>query len=353
MDSARHESFMRRCFHLAKMGQGLSKTNPLVGAVVTYEDRIIGEGYHEKYGEAHAEVAALESIAEEDRPLLGKSTLYVSLEPCNHFGKTPPCTNLIIENNIPRVVVSCYDPNNRMSGRSIEMLREQGVVVLTGILQDEGKKLLKPFTVNHVERIPYIVLKWAESADRYIGVSGKRVPISNTLSQHFVHKWRSELDAIVVGTDTAIIDNPLLNVRAYPGRNPQRVVIDRTGRIPLSHHLLSDDDSTWIFTNLLDYPNVRSAKKVIHVKQDLRENLQQVFEYLLDQGIGTVLVEGGSELFKSLIKAQLWHEARIIRSQSNLGGGIPAPRIQGAIVEKSNIMTDKILIINKLNDKNG
>jgi diaminohydroxyphosphoribosylaminopyrimidine deaminase/5-amino-6-(5-phosphoribosylamino)uracil reductase len=350
MDPLRHESYMRRCFQLAELGRGSTKTNPLVGAVIVHKDCILGEGYHKAYGAPHAEVNAIHDVDLKDRSLLKASTLYVSLEPCNHMGKTPPCTRLIIKNEIGHVVISCQDPNELMRGKSVGVLREQGVKVLTGVLETEGLELIRPFTINQREKIPYIILKWAESADRFMGVQGRRVQISGNASRVMVHKWRSELDAIMVGTNTAITDDPLLNVRSYSGSNPQRVVIDRSGRIPATHQLLSDEQSTWIFTNTRDYPVLPPGKRVIFQENDLLENPRQTFEYLYMHGIGTILVEGGSELIASLLKAELWHEARIIRSCNVLGSGIPAPKIRGRLVRSTEISGDKVLIINKLKD---
>jgi diaminohydroxyphosphoribosylaminopyrimidine deaminase/5-amino-6-(5-phosphoribosylamino)uracil reductase len=336
---------MQRCLELARLGAGYTAPNPMVGAVLVYEGRIIGEGYHELYGKAHAEVNCLAAVKDEDIPLIQKATLYVSLEPCAHFGKTPPCADLIIEKKIPRVVVGCRDPFKEVDGKGIEKLRAAGVEVELGVLEKECTCLNKRFFTFHTRRRPYILLKWAQSANGKLaagneggGPAGEnagsaaggssRVFISNEYSNRLVHKWRSEEAAIFVGTNTALSDDPALTVRLWKGQDPIRLVIDKDLRLPGSLRLFDGRVRTIVFNT---------------VRQEQRENLlyyrltkdsslvPQVIKALYEEKIQSVLVEGGRGLLQSFINEGYWDEARIItNNELEIPDGLAAPVLKNA-----------------------
>jgi diaminohydroxyphosphoribosylaminopyrimidine deaminase / 5-amino-6-(5-phosphoribosylamino)uracil reductase len=237
---------MQRCFDLARLGLGQVSPNPLVGAVLVYENRIIGEGWHQKYGGPHAEVHCVQSVDPALRHLIPRSTLYCSLEPCFHFGKTPPCVELILREKIPHVVIANTDPNPLTAGKSIAKLRAAGVRITDGVLAQEGADMNRPFFTWITQKRPYIRLKWAQSADAFLSKKGERTTISGPTVQRWVHRWRMESDAILVGTRTAVIDNPRLDNRLYWGKSPLRITFDRQMRIPPDHHILDDSTPTWI-----------------------------------------------------------------------------------------------------------
>ena len=245
-----HEFYMQRCLQLAQKGAGWVAPNPMVGAVLVYQDQIIGEGYHKQYGQAHAEVNCINSVAKENQEKIKGSTLYVSLEPCVHFGKTPPCTNLIIEHQIKKVVIGCMDPFEAVNGKGVSKLKEAGINVIGPILEKESINLNKRFFHFYQQHRPYIILKWAQSADGLIGLQGKTIKVSNAYTQRLVHHWRSEEAAILVGTQTAVTDNPQLNNRFGNGPNPLRMVIDRSLLLDSSLHLLNDQHPTWVFNTI-------------------------------------------------------------------------------------------------------
>ncbi len=322
-----HEQYMQRCLQMAVMGAGNVAPNPMVGAVLVYNDRIIGEGYHQKYGEAHAEVNCINSVIEADRNLITKSTMYVSLEPCAHFGKTPPCTNLIIENKIPNVVIGCRDSFALVNGKGIEKLNAAGINVTLGILEKECLELNKRFFTFHEKQRPYIILKWAQSSDNKISVPGSnRIFISNEFSNRLVHKWRSEEAAILVGTNTALLDDPALIPRLWPGNNPVRLVIDKELKLPGSLKLFDGSVKTIVFTYLekddnefLNYHQLKKDKNM----------LSQILAALYEQQIQSVIVEGGAKLLQSFIDEELWDEARVITNeQLKIGNGLAAPHLR-------------------------
>lgn len=321
---------MARCIQLARCGKGHTRPNPMVGAVVVYDGRIIGEGYHRKAGEAHAEVNAIAAV--KDEKLLENSTLYVSLEPCSHWGKTPPCASLILQKKISRVVVGCLDPFPEVSGRGVGMLREAGVEVVTGVLEKEAWELNKAFMTLHTENRPYIILKWAESADGFIdrrggGASEAPARLSSPESFRRVHRLRSEVGAIMVGTTTALLDNPSLTVRLWAGLSPLRVTIDRAGRIPAAYHLLDGAVPTLVFT-AVEPP--MAHKNVDYVQADFScPLLPQVMAELARRNIDSLLVEGGAQLLTSCLEAGLWDEARVETAPVCLEGGVKAPVIAG------------------------
>lgn len=342
-----HEFWMSQCFDLAKKGKGYTGLNPLVGAVIVHQNRIIGKGYHEVFGQAHAEVNAIRSVSSIDQKLLPFATIYVSLEPCTHFGKTPPCAHLIIENKIPKVVISSSDPNRAVEGNGIAYLKSKGVEVIVGILKEEGNNLIRPFIIQQKFNRPYIILKWAESKDGFVGKSDEQIWLSNQESKTRVHQWRAESDAILVGTNTAIIDNPRLNVRLVEGKNPIRIIIDRHERIPKTHHVISDNLNTVIFTNPGHYKTHKEAKKDIILLDPARDTLSQITNYLMMRNLGILFIEGGPKLLQQFIVHELWDEARVIRTKHLLNSGIQSPMLEGNSEYSFNIGTDLVEVYYK------
>lgn len=322
------EKYMHRCIQLARCGQSHAAPNPMVGAVIVAEGRIIGEGYHIRCGEAHAEVNAVRSVRPEDKELLHKSTIYVSLEPCSHYGRTPPCADLIISCGIPRVVVGCVDPFSEVSGRGIRKLRDAGIRVTVGVLEQECLNLNHRFIVNHTEKRPYVILKWARSTDGFIdrlrtSVHESPVIFSNNHTSMLVHRQRAGVQAIMVGRRTALLDNPSLTVRCWPGQSPLRVVLDRELSLPQSLHLFDGTVSTVVFTACTDFP-VRQG--VEYVTLDFtRPVLPQLLSNLYARRVQSLLVEGGAALLQSFIDAGLWDEAHVETAPVFLGNGVHAP----------------------------
>ena len=341
-----HEFYMTRALELATLGRGFVSPNPIVGCVIVYEDRtgprIMGEGWHQRYGEAHAEVNAMRSVRSEDEGLLPEATVYVTLEPCSHFGKTPPCADLLIEKRVRRVVVCSEDPNPMVSGRGLAKLRAAGIVVETGVLAEQGRDLNRRFFVQMEQKRPYISLKWAETSNGFIGgPDSQPVAISGPLAQRLVHRWRAEEDAIMVGTTTARNDNPRLNVRLWNGRNPTRIVIDKAGQLPPALHLLDGTQPTLCYT----HQPARTERMTEFIQLSERETLlPQLMADLHKRGIQSVLVEGGAKLLNSLIEANLWDEMRVFRSPSMLNEGVKAPSVRGKLVSRERIGDDELSI---------
>ena len=323
------EKYMRRCIELAKNGLCNVAPNPMVGAVIVCDGLIIGEGYHIRCGEAHAEVNAIRSV--KDKSLLSRSTIYVSLEPCSHYGKTPPCADLIIEEKIPRIVIGCQDPFSQVAGRGIQKLRNAGREVTVGVLEKECKHLIRRFITFNTLHRPFITLKWAESADHFIDVErtdGNPVVLSSPLTTMLVHKKRAEADAIMVGRRTALLDNPSLTVRHWAGQSPVRVVLDRTLKLPAGSHLLDGAVRTLVFTAV----EVESRLNVEYVQIDFgQEVLSQVLQYLYEQNLNSLMVEGGAELLESFFDAGLWDEAWVETAPVVLGAGVKAPAVPGVL----------------------
>ncbi|MCB2409164.1 bifunctional diaminohydroxyphosphoribosylaminopyrimidine deaminase/5-amino-6-(5-phosphoribosylamino)uracil reductase RibD [Hymenobacter lucidus] len=313
---------MRRALDLARLGTGYARPNPLVGCVVTHEGHIIGEGWHRQYGGPHAEVNALASVA--DQRLLSQARVYVTLEPCSHFGKTPPCADLLIAKGVKEVVVCNLDPNPLVAGRGLDKLRAAGIHVETGVLEEEGRWLNRRFFTFQEKQRPYVVLKWAETADGYLaGPYFQPVRISGPLAQAAVHQWRTEEQAILVGTRTALHDNPRLNAREWPGQNPIRVVIDKNLSLPPTHHLFDGQQPTLVYT----YRERATKDNVGYITLSEADDLfPQLFNNLYQRQVQSVLVEGGPTVLNSLLRDGLWDEMRIIRSRQKLGGGIAAPK---------------------------
>jgi len=338
-----HEKYIKRCIELAKNGLGKTYPNPMVGSVIVLNDSIIGEGWHKKAGEPHAEVNAINSVS--DKSLLKDATIYVSLEPCSHYGKTPPCANLIVENGIRNVVIGVIDENSIVSGRGVKHLQNNGCNVVVGILEKECKELNKRFFTFHIKKRPFIILKWAETADGFIDKSrdenSDKSPnwISNTYSQQFAHKMRAEESAILVGTTTALNDNPTLNVRSWGGDNPIRIVLDRTLKIPSNYNLFDKSIQTIVFTERQfmenTYNNVQF--EVINFSENLPK---QICDVLFKYKIQSVIIEGGSKTLQSFIDANLWDEAFVFVGETTFKTGLEAPKLKKAPIEIKKISTD-------------
>ena len=319
------EKYIRRCIQLARNGMCNAAPNPMVGAVIVHNDRIIGEGYHARCGEGHAEVNAIRSV--KDESLLQESTIYVSLEPCSHYGKTPPCADLIIRKGIPRVVVGCVDPFSLVSGRGIQKLKDAGIDVKVGVLEAECRQLIKRFVTFNTQQRPYITLKWAESADGFIDINreeGQPVVLSTPITSMYVHKQRAEHHAILVGRRTALLDNPSLTTRNWYGKNPVRLVIDKELTLPTSLKLFDGSAPTWIFTA----QDKASTSQVTFFKLDFsRSILPQILQKLYENKLQALLVEGGSQLLQSFIDEGLWDEIYTEHSAKVLENGVKGPVI--------------------------
>jgi diaminohydroxyphosphoribosylaminopyrimidine deaminase / 5-amino-6-(5-phosphoribosylamino)uracil reductase len=361
---------MYRCLQLAKLGAGSVAPNPMVGAVLVNDDRIIGEGYHQVYGEPHAEPNCLASVGKEDADLITHSVMYVSLEPCTHFGKTPPCADLIIKHGVPKVVVGCRDPFKEVNGRGIEKLLSAGVEVHEGVLEQQCRELNKRFFTFHTQHRPYIVLKWAQTANGFIAgpplappkdenhaqpsraenantnqsstaAAADRLYITNDFTNRLVHKWRSEEAAILVGTNTVLMDDPQLTTRLWPGNNPTRFVIDMDLKIPATSKIFNKDAKTIVFNK------VKHEEKENVVFYQVTEDVSivhQLINALYQLKILSVIIEGGAKLLQSFIDAGMWDEARVIGNrQLAISNGLPAARLTNC--EKTgeeNIFSDTI-----------
>jgi len=320
---------MQRCIQLARLGAGNVAPNPMVGAVLVYKGRIIGEGYHEQYGQAHAEVNCINSVAAENKHLIEESALYCSLEPCSHFGKTPPCADLIIESKIPVVVIGCGDSFQQVDGKGIQKLREAGIDVIVPVLEKEASYLNQRFFTFHTQKRPFIILKWAQTANGFIGAGDDtRLLISNEFTNRQVHKWRSEAAAILVGTNTALKDDPTLTTRFWKGNNPVRLVVDKTLRLPQTLHLFDRSVKTIVFNAIqqsqednLFYYKIESDQSLVY----------QMMAALYQLNIQSVLVEGGSRLLQSFIDENCWDEAIVITNTGLvIQHGIQAPLLKNA-----------------------
>ena len=326
-----HEKYIKRCIELAKNGLGTTYPNPLVGSVIVYNNEIIGEGWHQKAGEPHAEVNAIHSV--KDKSLLSKATIYVSLEPCSHFGKTPPCCDLIIANKIPNVVIGTIDPFAKVAGNGIKKLLEAGKKVTIGILEDECNELNKRFFTFHTKKRPYIILKWAESQDGFIAPleREKKEPvwITNEFSRQLVHKWRSEEQAILVGTNTVLEDNPSLTVRDWTGNNPIRIVLDQKKRIPKESPIFDTQANTLLI-----------SKDTINFKNAIAS---EIADFLFKNEIQSVIIEGGRQTLQTFIDANIWDEARVFKGAKALKNGIKAPLITSVNAKKEQLLDDQLL----------
>lgn len=342
-----HEKYIKRCIELAENGFGTTYPNPMVGSVIVYENQIIGEGWHKKAGEPHAEVNAIRSV--KDKSLLKKATIYVSLEPCSHFGKTPPCCDLIIEHKIPNVIVGTVDPNEKVAGNGIKKLIAAGANVTVGVLEKECNELNKRFFTFHQKKRPYIILKWAESQDGFLSpekvIDQDRKPIwiTNQYSRQLVHKWRSEEQAILVGTQTVIDDNPKLNTRDWSGNNPVRVVLDKNNRITKESFVFDNSVKTIVFTKSTTALSTENTNfEIIDFDQNI---IPQILDVLHQNQIQSIIIEGGLQTLQSFIDQNIWDEARIFIGKTSFEKGTNTPNIQKKNVSKTYVLSDELLNI--------
>ncbi|HSD14343.1 MAG TPA: bifunctional diaminohydroxyphosphoribosylaminopyrimidine deaminase/5-amino-6-(5-phosphoribosylamino)uracil reductase RibD [Flavobacterium sp.] len=346
-----NEKYIKRCIELAKNGLGTTYPNPMVGSVIVHDGKIIGEGWHRKAGEPHAEVNAVNSV--KDKSLLSKSTIYVSLEPCSHFGKTPPCCDLIIANKIPKVVIGTIDPFAKVAGNGIKKLMEAGINVTVGILEDECNELNKRFFTFHQKKRPYIILKWAETTDLFIAPdedyrqafnNNKRpVWITNPFSRQLVHKIRSQEQAILVGTQTVLDDNPKLDVRDWTGNNPIRIVLDRTGKISEDYSVKDGRTKTIIIT---ESQNFKNSENIFYENCTFDSSLAiTVSDVLFKHEIQSVIIEGGRQTLQTFIDANLWDEALVFRGNVSFKKGKSAPNLSGNLIKKQAVLDDELLIL--------
>lgn len=343
---------MYRCLELAKLGAGEVAPNPMVGAVLVYNDQIIGEGYHQKYGEAHAEPNCIrQAVDNGHRELISQSTLYVSLEPCVHFGKTPPCADLIIKNKIPRVMIGCRDPFKEGNGRpnnevgqekGVEKLKNAGIAVEPGILEDQCKELNRRFLVFHTQHRPYIILKWAQTSNHKIAGQGSdRLYITNDFTNRIVHKWRSEEASILIGTNTAFTDDPELTTRMWPGKNPTRLVVDMDLKLPSQLKIFDGQVRTIVFNAMKHQDNGNLS--FYQVTEDM-SLVHQIANALYQLKILSVMVEGGAKLLQTFIDESMWDEARVVTNEElTVNEGLNAPRFTSALkMGQEKMFTDKI-----------
>ncbi|MCG2461096.1 bifunctional diaminohydroxyphosphoribosylaminopyrimidine deaminase/5-amino-6-(5-phosphoribosylamino)uracil reductase RibD [Flavobacteriaceae bacterium F89] len=344
-----HEKYILRCIQVAKNGLGTTFPNPMVGSVVVYQEKIIGEGYTSRYGGPHAEVNAISSVA--NPSFLENATLYVTLEPCSHYGKTPPCADLIVKHKIPRVVIGIKDPNTKVEGRGIQKLKEAGCQVVVGILEKDCREHHIRFLTFHEKKRPFIILKWAQSLDGFMAPESKNrdsIPqpywITNIRSRQLVHQWRSEEQAIMVGTNTVRVDNPELNVRSWHGNSPTRVVVDRKLKIEQQSHILDGSIKTLVFTEIektdqylpgVDYRVIDFSKNV----------MAQLCDALYENNILSIIIEGGAKTLQSFIDAGLWDEARIFTGETQFAKGLKSPWISGKLRESVKLHGDTLKIL--------
>mgnify|MGYP000445202679 CR=1 FL=1 len=332
MEIINHETYIKRCLQSAKNGIGTTRPNPSVGAVIVHQHKIIGEGFTANYGENHAEVNAINAV--KDKSLLKKSTIYVLLEPCSHFGKTPPCSDLIIQHKIPNVVIGCIDDYKEVAGKGIKRLKEAGIHVTVGVLANACKLHHKRFFTFHNKKRPYIILKWAQTANGFIApetkTENKPVWITNKTSRQLVHKWRAEEQAILVGTNTVLQDNPSLTTRDWTGSNPTRIVIDKTNKLSKNHSVFNNDANTIIIN-----------ESVVDFSKNLAS---QICTMLYKNNITSVIIEGGLKTLQTFIDEQLWDEARVFIGNTTFNNGTKAPKITGSLLQQEYIKNDQLKI---------
>jgi diaminohydroxyphosphoribosylaminopyrimidine deaminase/5-amino-6-(5-phosphoribosylamino)uracil reductase len=344
MTAADDIKFIRRCVELASKAAGLTYPNPMVGAVVVHEGRIIGEGYHLKAGGPHAEVVAINSVS--NRDLLKSATLYVNLEPCSHFGKTPPCADFIIENSIPRVVVGAFDSNEKVSGKGIARLSDAGCDVIAGVAEEECRWLNRRFFTYHEKKRPYIILKWARSPDGFLDIDRKTDQpagpnwITGKPERILVHRWRAMEQAILVGAGTARIDNPQLNVRDWTGPSPIKIFLSRSGSVGLQPSGSETPGGTLVFTH---NSNAEVGQAVKVILDEKTASSVQVAQYLYNNGIQSLLIEGGAQILNHFIATGLWDEARIFTGDKLFHKGLRAPEITGEYSEKTIFSSSRLM----------
>tara|TARA_R110002072_G_scaffold43789_5_gene123025 strand:- start:150 stop:1181 length:1032 start_codon:yes stop_codon:yes gene_type:complete len=335
-----HELFMQRCFELAKKGLGTASPNPLVGSVVVYKNEIIGEGWHHKAGEAHAEVNAIQNV--KDKSHLKESSIYVNLEPCSHFGKTPPCSDLLIKHQVKRVIIACQDPFSKVNGKGIQKLEDAGIEVVLNILQKEAEFLNRRFFTFHTKKRPYIILKWAQTEDGFIDklrAKNERGQnwISGMSAKRIVHLWRSQEDGILVGAQTAINDNPSLTVREIKGQNPIRLLIDPKNRLAKNSKIFDNQAKTIHFDQ-------EKLGLTLAMDNDItpKEKLEKILELCWKEEIQSIIVEGGASTLQNFIKANLWDEARVFKSPIHFNQGLKAPVLNSSPEAKDKIGQDNL-----------
>lgn len=323
------QQYIQRCLQLAAKGSGHVAPNPMVGAVLVHNGRIIAEGFHQQYGQAHAEVNCFNNVAAADKHQIPASTMYVSLEPCAHYGKTPPCANRIVQEGVKRVVICNHDPFDKVAGKGIHNLKENGVEVLSGVLEQEGNWLNRRFFTFHQQKRPYLILKWAQTANGFFAPEDRsRLQMSDEFSSRISHQWRREEAAILVGSTTALNDNPQLISRYGEGNQPLRIALDKDMKLPATHHLMVQDFPTWI----INQHKEESAGNLHFIKLDFTQKLiPQLLEKLYQANILSLIVEGGTHLLQSFIDEGLWDEARIFTTPPVLHSGIAAPKLTNAI----------------------
>ncbi|PHQ28987.1 riboflavin biosynthesis protein RibD [Leeuwenhoekiella nanhaiensis] len=337
---------MARCLQLAKNGLGTTYPNPMVGAVVVHNNCIVGEGWHQKAGDAHAEVNAINNVNKKE--LLKEATIYVSLEPCSHFGKTPPCSDLIIASGIKKVIVGSVDPFAAVAGRGIKKLLDAGCEVIVGVLEAECKDLNKRFFTFHTQKRPYIILKWAESNDGFIAPDSEtrnnREPvwITNSAARQLVHKWRAEEMGILVGTNTVEADNPSLTTRYWVGKSPTRIILDRELKLKKSSTVFDGNVATLTITE----KPVENKSNLNYIKADFEQNLvAQLVDILYAEGLQSVIIEGGAKTLNSFIEDDLWDEARIFKGRVHFGNGVAAPHLKKATKTRTSNLNGDLLSI--------
>jgi len=340
----KHEIYMKRCLQLAKNGLGTTYPNPLVGSVIVHNGKIIGEGWHKKAGEAHAEVNAINSV--KNKELLAESTIYVNLEPCSHFGKTPPCANLIIEHKIPKVVIGCIDSFSEVAGKGIEKLTNAGCKVTLNVLEKECLEINKRFFTFHNKKRPFIILKWAETADGFIAPlhneTKNSISISNQYSRQLVHKYRTEEQAILVGTTTVLNDNPNLDARDWFGKHPTRIILDRTHKIPSDFHVKNKKNPTIIFTE--EENCVNSEYCIYEFSIFDTQLISTILNNLYEKNIQSIIIEGGSVTLQQFIDSNLWDEARIFISENTIVEGIKQPNFNFHAIQDVKIKNNQLKI---------
>ena len=337
-----HETYMQRCIELALAGKGNVASNPMVGAVLVYQDKIIGEGFHRQYGQAHAEVNCINQVPQHLYSVIKDATLYVSLEPCNHFGKTPPCSDLIVQHQIKKVVIGCTDIFEKVNGSGIAKLQAAGVEVIANVLENECRLLNKRFFTFHEKKRPYIILKWAATANQKIAAStNERLLITNAFTNTLVHQWRSEEAAILIGTNTAKADNPGLNNRYWTGgKQPIRLVIDKYLQLDQSLQLFNQEQRTIVFNFLKNEVDGNVQYIQLHSNEDV---VTQILAACYEQNIQSIIIEGGAKLLQSFIDKQLWDVARVITNQDLMvNEGLNAPSFLGELIREEKIFSDSI-----------
>lgn len=345
------EHWISRCFALARRGIGVVSPNPPVGAVLVHQNKIIGEGYHTGYGKPHAEVEAFNNVHPSLRHLICEATLYISLEPCCVYGKTPPCTNLIIDEGVKTVCFSCTDPNPKVAGNGMRILQDQGIHVRAGVLEEEGRHLIRAFATNILWKRPYIILKWAESRFGFIGQKEKRILISHPHTNAWAHQLRAEADAILVGAHTVLIDNPRLTTRDFHGTSPHRVIYDPSAMLSGDFHVFNKDEQRVYYFSSTENLRIDHSIVITHVLDNNSSHVQQIISVLFADEIGILLVEGGAHVLSLFIKEDFWDEAWITRSSHELSAGVKAPLLKGKLIHQFTSATDQVVGIENENRK--